>query len=324
MNARVHVAVGIIYSLDKEKVLISQRTAGQHLAGFWEFPGGKVEKNEEVYSALKRELDEELGVQVEDASRLTSFSYDYPDKKVLLDVWQVHKWNGEPHSKEGQKVDWVKINELDNYAFPEANKHITQTLFLSSTYLISQASCNEYSKLLSVVEECFSSGLKLFQLRLSSRDEPEFSILIEELYKLSKSYNSKLILNGFPADVEHYKVHGLHLKSNQLSKYESRPISEKYILGASCHNQEELFLAKKLNVNYAFLSPVAKTSSHPKVEAIGWDKFYKMRKLVDFPVYALGGMQLADLKVAKSYNAYGIALISAIWNSNSSVKNIFS
>jgi len=134
---------------------------------------------------------------------------------------------------------------------------------------------------------------------------------------LANQYNAKLILNGTATDIKKYDIDGVHFKSSELINHASRPISEEYILGASCHNLEELTHASKLNVNYAFISPVSTTKSHPEQKALGWDNFNNLRKKVKFPVYALGGMTPADLKVAKSHGAYGIAMIGAIWNSAS-------
>ena len=324
MDTRIHVAVGVIYNSDKDKVLITKRTAKQHLAGLWEFPGGKVEAGEGVVSALSRELYEELGIVVKDTEQFTTVSYDYSDKKVLLDVWNVFEWTGEPVSRENQEIEWSSINELKHYEFPEANKHIIQTLSLSPIYVLSQESYKNYSHLLSVANDCFSKGLKLFQLRLSTKDKNILANLTKDLHKMAHEKDAKLILNGSPIDINNYYIDGIHINSKELKKYSRRPISEEYILGASCHNEKELALAEKLNVNYAFLSPVFKTTSHPEKNAIGWDDFYKIIKQVRFPVYALGGMTPKDLDVAKSYDAYGVAMISAIWNSTSSVSELLS
>lgn len=320
MNTRTHVAVGVIYNSDK--VLITKRTAKQHLAGLWEFPGGKLEENEDVISALSRELYEELGIVVECAEQFTTVSYDYPDKNVLLDVWKVHKWSGEVTNKENQEIAWSRINELNNYKFPEANKHIIQTLALGSIYVISQNSYKDYSRLLSVAEECFAAGIKIFQLRLITKDKYKLGRLTKDLYLMAKERDAKFILNGIPADINNYDINGVHLNSKELGKYSSRPISEEYILGASCHNEEELARAEKLNVNYAFISPVSITTSHLGMTAMGWDNFYKLKKKVSFPVYALGGMTPKDVKVAKSYDAYGVAMIGAIWNSTIAVSSL--
>lgn len=321
MNSRRHVAVGVIFSPDKKQVLISKRKANQHLAGLWEFPGGKVEKGEDIYSALKRELYEELGVKVEEAKQLTTISYDYPDKSVLLDVWQINEWSGEPESREDQELKWVNTGELSLYDFPEANKHIIQTLSLKSVYLISPKSYENVNDLISTIEQCFSSGIKLFQLRLESKIEPEYSQLINRLCKLTRTNDVKFMLNGEPSDINKHDVDGIHLKSQELFNFDERPLSEKMILGASCHNEKELLQAEKLNVNYAFLSPVKRTSSHPDSLPLGWKLFQSLSKKVTFPVYALGGMSLNDLETAKSNNAYGIAMISAIWDEPEKINN---
>ena len=134
---------------------------------------------------------------------------------------------------------------------------------------------------------------------------------------LARRNNAKLILNGMASDIEVFDIDGIHFNSDELIKYTSRPISEDYILGASCHNEKELDDAAKLNVNYAFISPVFTSNSHPEQKALGWGRFNDLRKKVNFPVYALGGMTPADLKVAKSHGAYGVAMIGSIWSAAS-------
>jgi 8-oxo-dGTP diphosphatase len=315
VDKRLHVVVGVIINSANNKVLLSKRTPGQHLEGLWEFPGGKVESDETVISALNRELKEELGIKINSASQLTTVKHDYPDKKVLLDVWIVDDWSNEPLGKEDQELSWSSIDELSQYTFPDANKHIVQTLSLSQKYLISLPSYKEESKLFSVLEKCFSTDMKLFQLRLEQRKQPEFSSLLIKLFELATNYNARIILNGCPSDINEYKVHGIHLNSKELLKYNKRPISEDYILGASCHNETELLHAERINVNYAFLSPIKKTNSHPDVKEIGWDIFNNISRKIKIPIYALGGMSLEDMEVAKSNNAYGIAMISSVWNS---------
>ena len=89
MSDRISVAVGVIYNSSGDKVLISRRNKGQHLAGYWEFPGGKIKSNEDVRSALKRELYEELGIEIKKTRPLTLIKHDYPEKKVLLDVYVI-------------------------------------------------------------------------------------------------------------------------------------------------------------------------------------------------------------------------------------------
>ena len=312
MNSRLHVVVGILFNSNKDKILISKRTEKSELSDFWEFPGGKVESNEVPFSALNREFTEELGVDIKKAVRLVEINHDYVETKVLLDVWIINEYEGEPIALEGQEIEWSRIDNLSNYRFLEANKHIMQTLFLPEIYGISNQSYSNLSKLYSDAKNYFSRGLKIFQLRLKLEKDNE---LIKEVKKLSieaKKHGAKLILNGNASDVECFSVDGIHLKSREIFNYTSRPISSDYILGASCHDESEIHHAIKLNVNYIVISPVLNTNSHPKDRALGWDKFKELTVHANIPVYALGGLLHSDLKLAKENGAYGIAMITAL------------
>ena len=123
MASRIHVAVGVLID-SKGSVLLTRRLKGTHLAGYWEFPGGKVEAGESVQTALARELEEELGTRIGETVPLMTVSHDYGEKQVLLDVHQVTDWNGEPHGAEGQPLAWVDAGSLDEFQVPEANAEI--------------------------------------------------------------------------------------------------------------------------------------------------------------------------------------------------------
>lgn len=126
-NDRTYVVVGIIQN-QEGKLCIAQRPAHVHLAGLWEFPGGKLEANEDPFDGLKRELFEELGITVLNAKPYMAFDYDYPEKKVFLDFWLVDHFEGEAHGKEGQPVRWIQRHELKNYETPIACASVIDTL----------------------------------------------------------------------------------------------------------------------------------------------------------------------------------------------------
>jgi len=126
-RARIHVAVGVIVNAAQE-VLIAHRAQHLHQGGLWEFPGGKVETNEGVEQALKRELLEELNITVQNCAPLLEIAHDYGDKSVLLDVWLVREFSGKPQGLQGQPLQWVGIDNLDAYAFPAANHSIIAAL----------------------------------------------------------------------------------------------------------------------------------------------------------------------------------------------------
>ena len=124
---KIHVAVGVLIN-SSDQVCIAKRQEGQHLAGLWEFPGGKVDSGETLDAALKREFMEELGVTVESFYKLMDIHFEYPEKTVWLDVNIVDKFSGIAKGIEGQEVRWVPRNELSQYSFPEANVEILKKL----------------------------------------------------------------------------------------------------------------------------------------------------------------------------------------------------
>jgi 8-oxo-dGTP diphosphatase len=109
-------------------VLIAQRLPGTHMAGRWEFPGGKLEGGESARRGLERELREELGIQVRSAEPLLKLFHRYTDRHVHLDVWLVSEYRGEPRSLEGQALMWVPPEQLHTVDLLEADTPIIDAL----------------------------------------------------------------------------------------------------------------------------------------------------------------------------------------------------
>jgi mutator protein MutT len=128
-SPEIHVVAGAI--LDAEgRVLIAQRPRGRHMAGRWEFPGGKLAPGEEPYAGLQRELAEELGITVRAARPLIRLRHQYPDRRVFLDVWQVTAFDGEPQARESQALAWARPDELPQHDLIEADQAIVTALRL--------------------------------------------------------------------------------------------------------------------------------------------------------------------------------------------------
>lgn len=108
----IHVMAGALFDASGH-VLIAQRPPGKHLAGGWEFPGGKLEPEESPFAGLCRELQEELGVQVAQAQPLICIEHHYDDRSVLLDLWHVSAFSGEPQGLDGQALRWVAVDDLE-------------------------------------------------------------------------------------------------------------------------------------------------------------------------------------------------------------------
>jgi len=124
----IHVVAAIIQHPDRERILLARRPDHLHQGGLWEFPGGKVDAGEAAFAALRRELEEELGIGVTRAEPFLEVHHEYPDKAVFLDIWQVGEFTGTPTGNEGQLVRWVALGDLGGYDFPAANRPILDAL----------------------------------------------------------------------------------------------------------------------------------------------------------------------------------------------------
>jgi 8-oxo-dGTP diphosphatase len=123
----MHVMAGLL--LDRQgRVLLAQRLPGKHLAGLWEFPGGKLEPGETPLAALARELREELGISVLSARPLIRVPWRYDKRDLLLDAWCVDQWDGQPQSLEGQALQWKPPTQIDPAILTPADGPILQAL----------------------------------------------------------------------------------------------------------------------------------------------------------------------------------------------------
>ncbi|RYY03589.1 MAG: Nudix family hydrolase [Gammaproteobacteria bacterium] len=312
MSKVVHVAVGVIVGADGN-ILIAKRPDKTHQGGLWEFPGGKVEENESLFEALKRELHEELAIQIAATEPLIKIRHDYGDKIVLLDVHKVTEFSGEPKGNEGQPIVWVNPNELRDYEFPAANQPIITAIQLPQRLLVT-GKFNGVDDFLTRIEDALKKGIRLVQLRMNET-EVIFKV-IEPINELCNKYSAGLLVNTSPSIFAQLKSReniGLHLNSRQLFNCQLRPVAENILLSASCHNQSEIEQAEKIGVDFIYLSPVLATKSHPHLEGIGWELFSQLVENTKLPVYALGGMKEKDLEVSVAHGAQGIAAISEWW-----------
>ena len=306
----LEVAVGVVLNAAGE-VLVAWRSANRHQGGCWEFPGGKIEAHEEPTAALARELNEELGIQPLDLEPLIRLPYDYADRGVVLDVYCVRAWQGEPHGVEGQALRWVLPNELEQQDFPAANAAIITALCLPMHYVISP-DAPESDAWLARLDATLARGERLVQLRIRGDYSHRLQLAREALSRC-RQYKAQLLINADFRLAGQIGADGVHLNSRQLAQGVGRPADFTGWLAASCHNDVDLQRAADCRADFAVLSPVAATASHPDATPLGWLQWARWVAQARLPVYALGGMRPSDGALARRHGGQGIAAISGLW-----------
>ncbi|MGO2133134.1 MAG: Nudix family hydrolase [Halomonas sp.] len=313
VKRRAHVAAAAIISADGNEVLLARRPSNVDQGGLWEFPGGKLAPYETGLEALKRELHEELGIEVTRAQPLIRIHHEYPDKHILLDVWQVLEFTGEAFGREGQAVRWVPMDELVNYPFPAANLPILKAVMLPLEYLITAEEDDESIFDTRLERALIEDGVKLVQLRAKRLDEAAYVARAERALALCHAHGARLMLNGDPSLIDQVAADGIHLTSERLMGLERRPLREGLWLSASTHNEEQLARAYRIGCDFVTLSPVKPTPSHPEAAILGWHQFQRLVERAGMPVFALGGMSRFDANQARGVGAQGIASIRDFW-----------
>lgn len=110
------------------RILVAERPTGKHMAGHWEFPGGKLEAGEQPWAGLVRELEEELGIVARDGRPLICIEHTYPDRVVLLDTWLVTRFDGTPQGRDGQRLAWIAPEAALDHGLLAADRPIIEAL----------------------------------------------------------------------------------------------------------------------------------------------------------------------------------------------------
>jgi 8-oxo-dGTP diphosphatase len=309
VSTRIDVAAAIVERPDGS-FLMASRPAGKVYAGWWEFPGGKVEPGESPRHALERELKEELGIAVRCAHPWLVCDYDYAHARVRLHFFRVADWAGEPHPHEGQGMAWVRTERPAVEPILPANGPILRALSLPLTYGISAAQELGVEVFLRRLEARLEGGLKLLQLREKAMPADALRLLAREVAARCRAHDARLLINADLALAERLDA-GVHLPAAQLMRLARRP--DLAWVGASCHDAEELEHAQTLGVDFVVLGPVLPTASHPGAQPLGWARFRELAAGRNLPVYALGGLSIADLDTTRAAGAHGIALKGGLW-----------
>ena len=309
----IDVAVGVLLRPDGT-VLLGNRPADKPWPGWWELPGGKLEPGESVLQALTRELKEEIGIIVTQATPWVTYVHAYPTTTVRLAFCRVTEWTGEPQSLEGQLLRWVPIDSAQD--IPQllpATYPPLRWLQLPTVYAISSAgSPEQFPQFLNRLDHGLAAGIKLFQWREPSWPggpaQADLHQALESVLARCHAAGARILVNSIHPEAWWHEADGVHLRSQDAAQLNSRPtLAAGKRVGVSTHNLPELEHARALDADFAVLGPVLPTASHPGHPGIGWDNFAQLNAQAGLPVFALGGQSAATLAHAQSVGGHGFA-----------------
>jgi len=308
----VEVVAGVITDA-RGRILLARRTEGRDLAGLWEFPGGKREPGESAEDALARELHEELGIDIEPGAPLIAVPQQYPHKRLRLDVRTIARFRGIPKGHEGQALAWVPPHKLPGYPMPPADRPVVAALLQPDRCLVTPPPGDDDAAWLARLQTALDAGIRRVQLRATHDiDAVRWQRLVRTAADGCHAAGVDVLVNGDIALAQSLGI-GVHLRASQLRSLDARPLAAGCLVGASCHDVDELRHAERLGCDFAMLGPVNATDTHPGAAPLGWEGFAALRELTSLPLYAIGGMATADISEARTHGAQGIAAIRALW-----------
>ncbi|HJU22793.1 MAG TPA: Nudix family hydrolase, partial [Casimicrobiaceae bacterium] len=295
MSGIVRVAAAVIERADG-RVLLAQRPPDRAYGGYWEFPGGKLEIGETPEAALARELHEELGIVVRQASPWLTQEFVYPHAHVELNFFRVRAWDGEPSGRDGQAFSWQDPFAIDVTPLLPANTRVLAALALPLIYAITCAADMGEDAFLRRARRALDNGVRLIQIREKTWKQSRRDAFAHALIGLAKPMGARVILNGSEDDARRLGCDGVHWTAAVLAAEHARP--RDLLVGASCHTTDEVARAAALDVDFVILGPVFATPTHPDAVPLGWQGFAKRIVGTRVPVYALGGLARNDLDEA--------------------------
>src|SRR5258706_9159584 len=245
--------------------LLAQRPKGKPYAGYWEFPGGKIEPGEDARAALTRELREELGIEVRASSPWITRVYAYTHARVRLHFFKVTAWDGEPQRLEDQDIKWQRVEAPDVSPMLPANAPVLAALALPSIMIVSNCAELGVDAWIQKVADLAIGEKLLVQVREKQCNFQQVQHILSRALARTGPFGARIVVNSdcgvFP------QCNGVHLTAKALMAAIARP--EAALVGASCHDERELDHAEKIGVDYVVVGPVTATVSHPGAAPLG-------------------------------------------------------
>ena len=307
------VSAAVIFRDDGREYLLAQRPPGKAYAGYWEFPGGKVETGESFAQALVRELQEELGMTVTAMTPWITRHFVYPHARVEIRFFRVTAWTGDLHPHEHTDTAWLEtcgmaggkdLEQMPVSPVLPANTSILRALALPSVYAVTNAGAVGIDAELARIARARPMLVQVREKTLSDSDRRDFA---RKVIDIVHGYGGYVLLNGCADDVLAVGADGVQLTSAALMACEQRP--DLPLVFASCHTPAELLKASSLGLDAVVFGSINSTPTHPDQAPLGWENFARMIEGCALPVYAIGGMTVTDVAEAQARGAQGVAML---------------
>lgn len=307
-----HVAAGILISTNGQ-FLMGNRPAGKPYAGYWEFPGGKLEQGESAQEALFRELNEEMGIQVKAATPWITQRFNYPHADVELRFFKVTAWDGTLHGHEGQQLAWQSIGQMNVSPILPANGPILRSLALPTQISISNVAELGIEAFLAQLATKWANEAAWVLLREPQLSSSDYANLVKTVQQIARPHGGKIIIHRDIELARQLNIDCVHLTSTQLAALSERPQDMDWV-SASTHTLTDLQKVDQLGLDFAFLGHVNPSQSHPSEAPLGWNGFEALcQHGWRFPIFAIGGQSTQTLNTAQQHGGHGVAILRAAW-----------
>lgn len=288
-------------------MLLADRPVGKPYAGYWEFPGGKIEAGEDVQQALARELHEELGIDIGHALPWFVFEYDYPHAYVRLHFRRVFAWRGTPHAREGQQLAFFDPRgELPQPLLPAAVPAL-RWLALPSVCELSAASAFGVDVYLARLDARLAQGVRMVLLHEPQSTQAAVQQLLATVLPRCRAHDARVLVSS-AHDALMQQTDGVVLMPDALAQATARPSAA--WVGAMVSNAEDLAQAsRRIGCDFVVAGPVLPSPAHEDV-SLGWHGFSTLALTTPMPMYATGGLAPADLERAQYAGAHGVVVSS--------------
>ena len=301
----LEVAASIVRTPDG-RVLMAERTREQISPGFWELPGGKIDRGESAEHAAIRELNEEIGIRALDVRPWISYEHAFPLRRIRLHFFMVERWEGTAHGREGQRIAWIDPAMPSVAPILPSVERVLGALGLPGLYAAYRSA--DYGGVGAMLEHIavgVSQGLRLLQLSERDLSPDQRVTLARRVHAIAAPWGARVLLQGSALEARRAGVAGAHSTAMDLKRLRGRPPVKLWL--CSCHNESDLALAIELGADAVVLSPVLENPTHPDRPGLGWAGIQRLGAAARLPFYAQGGVDGTFLEEAQRAGAIGIA-----------------